>query len=114
MIQTHPCPDPCRWQALLVDPDPADSAELEAHLVGCSRCRTVLDELAVGESGWLRDAARLVSSTADDPEMTRTLHRLRDYWPDDAHGPPIPLDFLTPTDQPGLLGTLGRYQVLEL
>ncbi|HKB01321.1 MAG TPA: protein kinase, partial [Gemmataceae bacterium] len=25
-----------------------------------------------------------------------------------------PLDFLTPSDQPGILGTLGRYQVLEV
>src|SRR5262245_3465837 len=113
MIQTH-CPDAARWRALLAEADPADSAELEAHLSGCSRCQTVLDEIAAGESGWLRDAARLATPPDSDPEMTRTLHRLREYLPDDDHGPPIPLDFLSPSDQPGVLGTLGRYQVLEV
>jgi serine/threonine protein kinase len=114
MIQTHPCPDASRWQALIADPDLPDCVELESHLAGCARCRAVLDEVAVGESGWLRDAGRLAGSTDNDPEMTKTLHRLRDYWPDDSHGPPIALDFLTKSDQPGLLGTLGRYQVLEV
>jgi hypothetical protein len=113
MIQTH-CPDAARWRELLTEADPPDSAELEAHLSGCARCRTLLDEIAVGESGWLRDAARLAGPPDTDPEMTKTLHRLREYLPDDDHGPPIPLDFLTPSDQPGVLGTLGRYQVLEV
>ena len=34
---------------------------------------------------------------------------------DDDHAvPPIPLDFLTPSEQPGILGTLDRYQVLAV
>jgi serine/threonine protein kinase len=113
MIQTR-CPDAARLRALITDPDLPDYADLESHLAHCTRCQARLDEIAVGSSGWLRDAGRLAASTAKDPEMTRTLHRLRDYLPDDAHGPPIPLDFLTPSNQPGLLGTLGRYQVLEV
>jgi hypothetical protein len=108
------CPDTSRWQALLADSSPADSAELESHLVSCSRCRGVLDDLAVGSSGWLRDANRLATLTAAEAEMTRTLHRLRDDLPDDHAGPPIVLDFLKPSDLSGVLGTLGRYQVLEI
>jgi hypothetical protein len=112
MVQLS-CPDTSRWEALLADSAP-DAAELEAHLAACPRCRSTLDDLAVGSSGWLRDAGRLAAETDRDPEMTKTLHRLRDALADDHSGPPIPLDFLTPSDQPGILGTLGRYQVLEV
>ena len=76
MIRTANCPETDRWQSLLSNSDASDSAELEAHLAGCSRCRGVLDDLAVGSSGWLRDASRLAMNQGDDPEMTRTLHRL--------------------------------------
>src|SRR5262245_11372606 len=112
------CPDASRWQALLADSAGADeAAELEAHLSGCSRCRGVLDELAIGSSGWLRDAGRLAAPTdpataTDDPELTKTLSRLRDAGPDGESA--VPLDFLTHSDQPGILGTLGRYQVLDV
>src|SRR4051812_47508673 len=75
MIQTH-CPDAARWHALIADPDLPDYVELEAHLAHCPRCQTLVDEVAVGDSGWLRDAGRLAASTGNDPEMTRTLHRL--------------------------------------
>jgi serine/threonine protein kinase len=112
MIQTIPCPDAARLRALIAETDVPDYDELESHLAHCPRCQERLDEIAVGESGWLRDAGLLATTPVNDPEMTKTLHRLRDEWPDD--GPPISLDFLKPTDQPGLLGTLGRYQVLEV
>src|SRR3954447_12938572 len=91
MIQTHPCPDADRLRALIADPDLPDYVELESHLAHCTRCQARLDELAVGDSGWLRDAGRLATSTANDPELTKTLHRLRDFGPDDSHGPPISL-----------------------
>jgi len=111
VIRTAKCPETHRWQSLLANSDASDSAELELHLSSCSRCRTVLDDLAVGTSGWLRDASRLANHERDDPEMTKTLHRLLEGEHID---PPIPLDFLTPSDLPGILGTLGRYQVMEV
>ncbi len=114
MIQTRTCPDVSRWQALLADSDASDSAELEAHLEGCSRCQHVLDDLAVGSSGWLRDANRLAAKPVDDAEMTRTLHRVREQLHDAQLDLPIALDFLSSSDQPGVIGTLGRYQVLEV
>lgn len=113
MVQLK-CPDASRWQALLADSASSDSAELESHLAGCSRCQHLLDDLAIGSSGWLRDANRLAKSTDADGEMTRTLHRLRDGLLDEHYEPPVALDFLKPSDQPGVLGTLGRYQVLEV
>src|SRR5262245_2305790 len=114
MLQSLKCPDASRWQALLADSAASDSAELEAHLAGCSRCQRLLDDLAIGSSGWLRDANRLAKSTDNDLDLTKTLHRLRDELLDDHHELPVPLDFLKPSDQPGVLGTLGRYQVLEV
>ena len=110
------CPDASRWEALLADATSRDEAtELEAHLVVVLALPDVLDDLAVGSSGWLRDAGRLAAATDHDPALTRTLHRLQDTPVDDDHAvPPIPLDFLTPSDQPGVLGTLGRYQVLAV
>jgi hypothetical protein len=115
VLQTLNCPSVDRWQELLAEPSSSDSGELEAHLAGCTRCQSVLDDLAVGSSGWLRDAGRLASKTDNDPEMTKTLHRLREALADHEHAvPEISLHFLTPSDQPGVLGTLGRYQVLEV
>ena len=112
---TQTCPDKSRWSALLAESKPDDSAELEEHLQSCSRCQGLLDDIAVGSSGWLRDASRLAMKSGNDPEMTKTLHRLRDaIFEDDHAAGPIALDFLTPSDQPGILGTLGRYQVLEV
>jgi Protein kinase domain len=115
MIQLT-CPKTERWQALLADSAaPDEASELESHLSGCTRCRSVLDDLAVGSSGWLRDANRLAGHTDADPMLTKTLHRLQDAGLDDDHGvPPIALDFLNASDQPGILGTLGRYQVLAV
>jgi serine/threonine protein kinase len=113
MIQTPTaCPNADRWQALLADSAGADAAGLEAHLAGCPRCRGVLDELAVGSSGWLRDAGRLAADTDDDPELTRSVHRIYDVVTD--ADPDIPLDFLKPSNVPGTIGTLGRYQVLAV
>jgi serine/threonine protein kinase len=113
MIQTH-CPDADRLRALITDPELPDYADLETHLAHCSRCQARLDEIAIGDSGWLKDAGRLASGARTDPELTKTLHRLHDFGLDDSHVPPISLDFLTPSSQPGLLGTLGRYQVLDV
>lgn len=113
MIQTSNCPSSDRWQALLADPSSSDSGELESHLAGCTRCQAVLDDIAVGSSGWLRDANRLATKTDSDPEMTKTLHRLREALAEEP-APEVSLHFLTPSDQPGVLGTLGRYQVLEV
>ena len=113
MIQTRTCPNADRWQALLAEAAGTDSAELEAHLAGCARCRGVLDELAVGSSGWLRDAGRLAADTDDDdPELTRSVHRIYDVVTD--ANPDIPLDFLNPCGIPGTIGMLGRYQVLAV
>jgi hypothetical protein len=114
MLQSLKCPDASRWQDLLANSSASDSAELEAHLAGCSHCQQLLDDLAVGSSGWLRDANRLARSPDNDLDMTKTLHRLRDELLDEHHELPVPLDFLKPSDQPGVLGTLGRYQVLEV
>jgi len=115
MVQAT-CPDASRWEALLADTtSPGEATELESHLSSCSDCRTLLDDLAVGSSAWLRDASRLATPVGSDPALTRTLHRLHDSAVDDEHTiPPIPLDFLSPSDQPGILGTLGRYQVLAV
>lgn len=110
------CPNTERWQALLANSAaPDEASELESHLSGCTRCRSVLDDLAIGSSGWLRDANRLAGHADVDPMLTKTLHRLQDTELDDDHGgPPIALDFLNASDQPGILGTLGRYQVLAV
>ncbi|HVK14200.1 MAG TPA: protein kinase, partial [Gemmataceae bacterium] len=110
MIQTPtPCPPADRWQALLAG---ADAADLEAHLAACSRCRGLLDELAAGSSGWLRDAARLAADTDDDPELTRSVHNIYDVVTDADRD--VPLDFLSPSAVPGTIGMLGRYQVLAV
>jgi signal transduction histidine kinase len=114
MVQSLKCPDASRWQALLGDSVGDCAADLEVHLADCPPCQRLLDDLAVGSSGWLRDANRLAAKPVEDMEMTKTLHRIRDGLLHEHVDPPVALDFLTPSDQPGILGTLGRYQVLEV
>lgn len=104
------CPTNDRWSALLAeDVTSNDAAELEAHLATCARCRETLDSEAVGRSGWLRDASRLAARDQQAPELTLTLERLVDVRPDEEG-----LSFLKPSTLPGVIGTLGRYQVLSV
>jgi hypothetical protein len=111
------CPVASCWQALFNDELPPEQKQCyERHLQSCPDCQEHLDQCDdVGET---RDRARRLgdpTATPPDPTLLQIL--------DELHGRKIPLPsyaeqvdlyFLKPDDRPGILGTLGGYEVQEV
>jgi serine/threonine protein kinase len=101
-----PC-DRDRLQRLLDDRLPESvQTEVTAHLETCRTCRLELESLAAAEIVWqdTREALSHVDDESpgpiagDDHEETSL----------------IPLEFLTPSDNPAMLGRMGEFEILEL
>lgn len=89
-----------RLRQLLDDALPETvQTEVAAHLETCRGCRVELEVMAADESIW-RDTRDALSSV-DDFEGH-----------DDAGA--VPLDFLSPSDNPAMLGRIGEFEILEL
>lgn len=90
-------------------------AELAAHLAECANCRARLEELA-GGSGWLETRAK--ARGASLPPASESLHKAIEALESHAPGQEVkpettsPLSFLQPSDQPGILGRFGPYEVI--
>jgi serine/threonine protein kinase/predicted RNA-binding Zn-ribbon protein involved in translation (DUF1610 family) len=113
------CPGMECWQALFRGALPPGERERWArHLESCPSCQERLDRTEeLGEA--LRRPARRVGDptlAAPDPAWSQFLERLRGVRSPVRVGPEEPpdLDFLRPADRPGLLGTLGPYEVREV
>jgi eukaryotic-like serine/threonine-protein kinase len=98
-----------------------EQARMIAHLDGCEACRRALEGLASGDGVLLAVAREVGQETpatdlglapvvlgygAEDTNQGRGT--------DPADDEPLAPDFLDPPDQPGHLGRLGPYQVLEV
>lgn len=118
-MTSQPCPDVNRWQSLL-DGTAAlsEQGELNGHLETCGRCQQALEGLVADRSAWDRTAQFAVA--AREPALCEVMAQLKKedaVAPTRLAAPPEeddPLDFLTPPNRPGLLGILGRYEILEL
>jgi serine/threonine-protein kinase len=121
MAEEQACPDAAQWQALLTGALPEQrQAELAGHLDTCVTCRQTLEGLAAEGQAWSQAARQMAPDPAasekalqhamaalkDDPGRTQTL-------PGSAASGRNGLDFLSPSDQPGHLGRLGPYEILE-
>ena len=114
MVTRMPLCDRRQLQLALADrllPDQADG--LSDHLQGCPHCREELEQLA-GGGQWWSEAKEYLSSTDELVAVNDMAARGCDILPakpgdDDAAVPP--LDFLAPSDQPGMLGRLGGYEI---
>jgi serine/threonine protein kinase len=119
MSPPRDCPAIDSWEALLDDAVPPDQrARHERHLESCSACQARLDRGedcagALRRLGW-RDGDPTVAPT--EPALVRVLERLHEGKPrSTAPGAgPADLSFLRPADRPGVLGTLGGYEVREV
>jgi serine/threonine-protein kinase len=118
------CPKPEQLSCLLAgDLEENEQCELTAHLDRCPRCRQELERLASGEQGWEETARKLGAACADrEPEPA-----LRDVLADlcgpvagtqtqDETGQAADdtLAFLRPPGEPGHLGRLNHYEVIEV
>ena len=94
---------------------PEADAELAAHLTGCPVCQRRLEQLA-GGSGWLptwskgRDVTKPASNFLNKAIQALESHPAGT----ESETASARLDFLQPTDQPGMLGCFGGYEVLAL
>src|SRR5947209_13599849 len=122
MTSTTPCPDRDHLKGLLdCSLSPSEQERLAKHLDDCETCRQALDELA-GDAAPLLAAAR---GLAEEPAVPATVVR---QGLDAGEGPSegratrsgpavdadLSLEFLSPSDQPGHLGRIGGYEVLEV
>ena len=94
-----------RLQSALAGNLPADEeTALHEHLDACDECSTALEGMA-GGSAWCREASSLLSEDEfDDSVPTREEWSEIDFT----------VEHLEPSDEPGVLGRLGGYDVLEI
>jgi len=106
------CPGGRRLQVLLEEGGARDEAnELIHHLEDCPNCQETLQDLAAPPHLWACAAWGLTDEARAEPALHRLVGRLKgeDPLPAEDGG----LSFLRPTDKPGLLGLLDRYEVRE-
>src|SRR5262245_18315936 len=112
-----PCPDAKRLEGLLQNrlPPPEQSA-LTEHVGDCAACQQVLDNLAGGPSLTVLAEAerdRPASDSAYWSVMEKLDQEITHVRPGRLLRPAeVPLDFLSPPDEPGHLGRLDHFAVL--
>ena len=112
--------NPQRLRRLLGDSHDDCPADLAAHLETCESCRRQLESLAA-EPAWWDKARELLSSTdvpiANPPAGASRTADTGALALDNraaASEQLLPLGFLSPAEEPGLLGRLGAYEVSEI
>jgi serine/threonine protein kinase/predicted RNA-binding Zn-ribbon protein involved in translation (DUF1610 family) len=108
-----------RWHALFRDVlPPGEREHCERHLESCPRCQERLDQIGEVDEALRRRGRRVGDPTLapPDPAWTRFLERVEGVRSAVRVGPAEPADlyFVRPDDRPGLLGTLGPYEVREV
>src|SRR4051794_26538258 len=114
MVDRFTCTQSARLPGLL---DAADGPpDLLDHLGRCRVCQDALEQLAVGDSGWLRSPPAGEPPAAASPHFRQVVTALKQLTaaPDLPAPADLALDFLGPTDYPGALGAVGPYPVLEV
>ncbi|MHB1037935.1 MAG: protein kinase domain-containing protein [Pirellulales bacterium] len=101
---TNPC-SAALLELALTGKLPAEREEsLQHHLEECEACRAALEEMA-GGAAWCQEAASLlIGDELDDSVPAR----------DEPSNVDFTVEHLEPADEPGVLGRLGGYDVLEI
>ncbi len=121
------CPEPAQLRRLINSTlSPEEQSQLTAHLDCCESCQKAIEHMAAGGSGLLDCACRGEEVRPEDTSA---------YWPalrklerevlrptvlaatvssSDWTFPEVSLDFLDPAEEPGTLGKLGRFHVVEV
>ncbi len=114
------CPDPSRLKDLLDGNLPeAEQQELNQHLETCETCQRTLEGLVAGGESWSKAAWQLNETQATpEPALEEAMAGLKGDRTEthfgDGHADGVSLDFLTPTDQPGRLGKLDHYEIIDV
>ncbi len=106
VAHASPC-DQDRLRRLLDDDLPETvQTEVAAHLETCRGCRQQLESLAAAEVIWQDTRSALSNIDEEFPDIPATN--------DHEDSASIPLDFLSPSDNPAMLGRIGEFEILEL
>lgn len=97
--------DRSRFRLLLEDRlEEEEQSALAKHLETCDSCRLDLEQMAAA-SRWWGDARLLAGEASSPPPMT---------GPAPGKAEEVSLGFLETTEEPGQLGKLGSYEVVEV
>ncbi len=112
------CPELERWHDLFADAFKPELREMfERHLESCSACQERLDRAAECDDS-MRAMIRRVGNTAEasleSTHVSLVDRLLGASSPRSTPVAPADLYFLAPSDRPGILGTLGVYEVEEV
>jgi hypothetical protein len=99
---------------------PQEHCRLAAHLENCTDCQGWVEGLTAGQQSWA-GVARELGQHPPSPAaaLKQVIDRLKgDLKPEATRDEPVfpadlPLGFLSPSEKPGQLGRLERYEVLE-
>src|SRR5262245_18041079 len=116
------CPDRTKLKDLLEGVLPqAELAAVNDHLETCESCQHAMEGLVAGKESWAGAAEQLAEADAPrEAALAALIAQAKkagdpaDTSGDPAPGDPSPLSFLQPSDQPGYVGKLGRYDVIEV
>ncbi|MCI0456702.1 MAG: protein kinase [Gemmataceae bacterium] len=123
MTVSSSCPGDDQLTQLLQDAlDPPEQARLSAHLDRCEPCQSRLETLAAGGESWhaLHRLRQAQPPAPTNSALRQVVERLEGDTPtSDPSTPRAPfategLNFLEPARQPGHLGRLGHYAILEV
>jgi hypothetical protein len=120
-IRCPGCPPVSRLRDLLAERLPAgEHARLTAHLDTCPACQHCVEKLTADQPSWLGMARNLRHEAQPAvPALREVIDRLKGWEKPEAtreepaFADDLPLGFLAPSDKPGHLGRLERYEVLE-
>jgi serine/threonine protein kinase len=121
MTPEQACPDPARLRDLLAGTLPADTqATLTGHLDTCPNCQRALEALAAGDSPLAVPSSPVLGQPpALESALQQAMERLKKPVSEArtevgaAGVGDAALTFLAPPREPGHLGRLGSYEVLE-
>jgi hypothetical protein len=106
------CPPVVRWESLLGNAVTADEQEdLQTHLDSCTECQRALESCAADEASWAVVPGWLRSRS--DSHLLSAIEKLKQTPGAASDSTDASLDFLEPSDQPGVLGRLDSYSVIE-
>ena len=124
MVAQSFCPEPDLIRDLLCGDLPeCEQDEMGSHLEVCHKCRQQFEAEASGpeffgdavrlktDSGWENETASLERLMRDIPQQ---LSSVADAASIESWSTEAVADFLEPSDEPGHLGRLGSYEIVEV
>ncbi|MFO0906433.1 MAG: protein kinase [Pirellulales bacterium] len=122
MTDVMKCPEDAQWEKILSSTNSDESEATAAHLEHCAACRATVERLAAGSLPWKHVARQIQAgqaSAAAPPPLAKVVQRLLQQ-PNAAMeagvaavSPDLPRHWFAPPKQPGQIGCLQDYEILE-